>query len=150
MCRDDDLVGPVLMQRVFDRLQRIGVDDRPARRDPGLVEKVERPPEAPFRRRTALVLVDDEARARGVLRADDGDADRPLGGALANRVEERAPDDRLVRDDEDVPRARSRRSAPRRRRFPQGTISSIGAGFRPSSTGLPFSTACRAPRTPYS
>jgi hypothetical protein len=118
---DDDFVGPVLVDRILDRLQRIGVDDGAARGDPRLVEKVERPPKPPFRARAAAFRVDDEACPRRVLRRDNGDADRPLRGPLADGVDERLAGDRLVRDDEDVSRlanatAPSRARATRRGR----------------------------------
>jgi hypothetical protein len=38
MGRHDDLVGLVLVDGVLDRLERIGIDDRAAGCDPGLVE----------------------------------------------------------------------------------------------------------------
>jgi hypothetical protein len=48
MGRDDHLVRFVLVDGVPDRLERIGIDDRAAGRDASLVEKVERPAQAPL------------------------------------------------------------------------------------------------------
>ena len=94
-----------------------------------------RAPRASLGARAAAVGVDDEARARLVLRGDDGDADRAFGGALRRRRSNLAGD-RLVGHDEDVPRLAA-----------QWTFSGSG-----SSTGTrsPFMTAVAAPRTPYS
>ena len=113
MSRDDDLVGLVLVDGVLDRLQRVGIDDGPARCDAGLVEKVERAPQAALGARAAAVGVDDEARARLVLRGDDRDADRAFGGALPQGVDQNLAGDRLVGDDEDVAAARCSMDLPR-------------------------------------
>jgi len=83
MGRDDHLVGFVLVDGVLDRLERIGIDDRAAGRDPGLVEEVERPAQAPLGARAPAVRVDDEACSGLVLRGDDSDSDRPLLRPLA-------------------------------------------------------------------
>ena len=66
---DDDLIGVVLVDGVLDRLERVRVDDGSARRDPGLVQKVERAAQAPIRARAPAVRVDDEACPRLVLRS---------------------------------------------------------------------------------
>ena len=76
--RDDHLVRLVLLEPVLQGLQWVRVDDRAAGRDPGFVQEVERPPQAPFGRRPSARLVDHEAGTRLVLRADDRDADGPV------------------------------------------------------------------------
>ncbi len=152
MRRDDHLVDRcVLVQGVPQGLERIRVDDRPAGGDPRLVQEVERPPQAPLGARAAAVLVDHVARARVVLRRDDRHADRAFGRALLDRLEERPAGDGLVCEDENVSRARSRLGgAPLVRVVRHEWIASTGSGALPVSVGLPFRTACRAPRVPYS
>jgi len=83
MGRDDHLVWFVLVDGVPDRLERIGIDDRTAGRDSGLVEEIESSAQTPLGARAPAVRIDDEARAGLVLRRDDGDADRPLLRPLA-------------------------------------------------------------------
>jgi hypothetical protein len=104
MGRDDHLVWVVLVDGVLDRLERIGIDDRAAGRDPGLVEEVERPAQAPLSARAPAVRVDDEARSGLVLRGDDGDSNRPLLRALAQQFDEPLAGNGLVGDDQDVAR----------------------------------------------
>ena len=83
--RDDHLVGLVLAQRVAQRLQRVGIDDGAAGGDARLVEQVERVAQASLGRGAPLVLVDDVAGARRVLRRDDGHADGPSAARRAPR-----------------------------------------------------------------
>jgi hypothetical protein len=104
MCGDDHLVRLVLVDGVLDRLERVGVDHGPARCDAGFVQEVERAPQPSLGTRAAAVRIDDEPRARLVLRRDDRDADRPGLRPLHEQVDEGLARDRLVRDDEDVPR----------------------------------------------
>jgi hypothetical protein len=104
MGRDDHLFGFVLVDGVLDRLERIRIDDRAAGRDPGLVEEVERPAQAPLGARAPAVRVDDEARSGLVLGGDDGDSDRPLLRPLAKEVDEPLAGNGLVGDDQDVAR----------------------------------------------
>src|SRR4029079_13720249 len=88
------------------------------------------------RRGAWIARVDNNPRPRLVLRADDRDADRPVGGAGPQGVDERLPRHGLVRDHEDVPGLGHQRET---------TSSRSGTSAR-----SPFRTAWRAPRTPYS
>src|SRR6185436_17682210 len=121
--------GLELRERILDRIHGRGVDDEPVRRDPGLVQRVERPVEPSPGRCAPRVLVDDVA-ARGCVHGrehgDEVDSSRRL---TANRVEQLLARGRLVRDDEDV----------------SHTLTSSS-----STTRSPLKTACRAPGTPYS
>jgi hypothetical protein len=104
MGRDDHLVWFVLVDGVSDRLERIGIDDRAAGRDSGLVEEVERPAQTPLGARAPAVRINDEARSGLVLRGDDGDADRPLLRPLAQQLDEALAGNGFVGDDENVAR----------------------------------------------
>src|SRR5438552_4017149 len=146
MRRDDYLVGLVLGERVTEGVNGIRIDDGASGRDPGLVEEIERPAEAALRGGTAAVLVDDEPGSRVVLRGDDSHPDRPFGGPLAQRVDERPARDGLVREHEDVPR-------PPRRIGPGGHqwwIAPTDSASFAVVVGSPPRTACRAPGVPYS
>jgi hypothetical protein len=104
MGRDDHLVWFVLVDGVSDRLERIGIDDRAAGRDSGLVEEVECPAQTPLGARAPAVRINDEARSGLILRGDDGDADRPLLRALAQQLDEALAGNGFVGDDENVAR----------------------------------------------
>jgi hypothetical protein len=104
MGRDDHLVWFVLVDGVSDRLERIGIDDRAAGRDSGLVEEVERPAQTPLGARAPAVRINDEARSGLVLRGDDGDADRPLLCPLAQQLDEALAGNGFVGDDQNVAR----------------------------------------------
>jgi hypothetical protein len=104
MGRDDHLVWFVLVDGVSDRLERIGIDDRAAGRDSGLVEEVERPAQTPLGVRAPAVRINDEARSGLVLRGDDGDADRPLLRPLAQQLDEALAGNGFVGDDQNVAR----------------------------------------------
>jgi hypothetical protein len=104
MGRDDHLVWFVLVDGVSDRLERIGIDDRAAGRDSGLVEEVERPAQTPLGARAPAVRINDEARSGLVLRGDDGDADRPLLRPLAQQLDEALAGNGFVGDDQNVAR----------------------------------------------
>jgi hypothetical protein len=94
----------IFVDGVPDRLERIGIHDRAAGRDPGLVEEVERPAQTPLGARAAAVRVDDEARSGLVLRGDDGDSDRALLRPLAQELNEPLAGNGLVGDDQNVAR----------------------------------------------
>jgi hypothetical protein len=104
MGRDDHLVWFVLVDGVSDRLERIGIDDRAAGRDSGLVEEVECPAQTPLGARAPAVRINDEARSGLILRGDDGDADRPLLRPLAQQLDEALAGNGFVGDDENVAR----------------------------------------------
>jgi hypothetical protein len=107
-------VGFILVDGVLDRLERIWIDDGAASRDPGFVEKVERPTQAPLGARAPAVRVDDEARPGLVLGGDDGDSDRPLRRPLPQQLDEPLAGDGLVGDDQDVARLGANASSPSR------------------------------------
>src|SRR3954451_24390457 len=98
-------------------------------RDPGLMERRERPVEPAARRGTPRVLVHHITAGRRVHGREDGNEVDPGLGLAAHGVEELVARDRLVRDHQDVAHVRTS-----------------------SSTGVlsPLKTACRAPGTPYS
>ena len=99
---DDDLVDPVLGERVPNRVDGIGVDHEPMGGDLRVAKDRERPVEAAARRGAASVLVHDRPVPRLADRADDGYADRRLLGVLAQRLDQALTRNRLVGDDEDV------------------------------------------------
>src|SRR5205085_620655 len=120
-----------------DGAHRVGVDDEAMRRDPLVPQHLECLVEPAAGGRAARVLVDDVALARVVDRTEDGDADRPLRGFALERLQQAPPGDGLVRDREDLARlglAHVRRTS----------------SSSPTSARSPFSTAWRAPGTPYS
>ena len=82
-----------------------GSTTAPAGGDARLVEQVERVAQASLGRGAPLVLVDDVAGARCVLRRDDRHAHRALGCPATHRVDQALPGDGLVREHEDVTHA---------------------------------------------
>ena len=136
--RDDDLGDLLGVENVLDSGQRVVVEHGAVRGYPRLAERRQRAVEAAAGGSAARVAVDDVALARLRDGSDDEHADRPLGRAALQHVDELGPDERLVRDHED----RGRRG------LGLGLAHACTSSSSRSFAGL--MTACRAPGTPYS
>jgi hypothetical protein len=99
--RDDDLVDLLRGEHVFDRHERLVVEDAAMRRDSRSAKRLERAFEPAAGRRTPRVAVDDVALARLRHRSNNGSADRVSLVAAPYGVHELGADERLVGDDED-------------------------------------------------
>ena len=111
--RDDDLVDPLVLDRLHRRGVRVGVRDLPVRVDALAAQLGQRPPQPPLGLRWC-------AYVGSLCGADDQEARRPARGALADR---RAA-------------ARRRRSGSRRRGRSPG-LRSASRSTTTCSTGMP-------------
>src|SRR5439155_25570276 len=137
--RDDDDVGPVMVEGVHRGVERIGVHDLPVRLDADLAQLRERGRETVLRGVADRLVVHDVAGLRLVLRAHHRHVEGAgllvrLLGVLAHRVDQRPAPDGLVGDHQDAQRL-------------------LGHSLVPACSAAPagvLNTPCTAPGIPYS
>ncbi len=140
--------GRVLAHGVERRRERVGVADLADRPDVLAADHLEREVDAHLGGVEHGVVVDHEARVRAVLGNAQDEADVRVG-ALAHCVEQLAPAQRLIGDDEDRLR---RIGTPDRAHVWLSWLGGVTAW--PAATGLAsvggLKMPCTAPGTPYS
>src|SRR6185312_4484803 len=136
MRRHDELVDRLLGEGIPHRGHGPSLVDVAVRRDPGLAERRDHPVEPSACGRAARVAIDDVARAWVAHGCDHQRADRPLGRARANGVDELLAREGLVRDDQHA--------------LCTFLLAEMLAHACVSWSVPPLRTTCLAPGTPYS